>query len=240
MQDFIGGFSFQQLFQRIFYQALRQHFRCVVGGGFFPLPPGKSIDESAFFISAELSFFISSVRIVPLIADALILGVLIQLFLAHKVTDVQIIEAVPGAFDLKQGMLRDEAPVGKQSLINAAHLVDAEVGIGNASAAVVSPSGLSGQTHEVDDAQHDGVSQLRRRDHLCVFRIEDMGFQGSNHEHIVEALLLGVFQDLFFRCRVPVVNQVIQFGEGLMQIVAAANFRHVVPDIISDVPQAFQ
>ena len=137
-------------------------------------------------------------------------------------------------------MLGNKAPIRKQSLVNRTHLVDAEICIGNASAAVVTLSGLSGQAHEVNDAQHDAVAQFCRRDHFRIFRVKDMSLQRSNHKHIVKTLLLRIFQDFLFCCRIAVVDQVIQLGKGLVQIVSAADFRHIITNIISNVPQALQ
>ena len=234
-EDFIRSLALKKFFQGILHQALCQNLRRVVGCGLFPLSAGQAIDESAFLIHTELAFFLAG-----LIADTFVFIILLQLAFGDKVTYIQLIERVALTLDFIQILLCNKATVGQQCFVDCAHLVDAQIRIGNTTTAAIFSARSSCQTHQVNDTQHTAIAQLRCSNHLGIFRVKDMCLQRSNQEHIMQAVVACCFFQLIFCFRIAVINQFIELCQRLMQIVTVTDFINIITNVIGDIPQARQ
>ena len=119
-EDLICGLAFQEFLQGILHQALCQHLWRIVRGRFFTLSACQAIDEGAFLIHAELTFFLTM-----LVTHAFIFGVLIKFCFRDEIAYIQLIKAVSCTLDFVQVLFGDKASVGKQGFVHGPHLVDA-------------------------------------------------------------------------------------------------------------------
>ena len=132
LENFIRSFSFKKLFQGILNQTLGQNLRCVIGCGFFTLSTCQTINESAFFIHTKLARFFTR-----FVTDTLIFGILVKLRFRYKVANIQFVKAVTGSLYFIEVMFGNKSSIGKKRLVHCAHLVDAQICIGNTATATI-------------------------------------------------------------------------------------------------------
>ena len=137
-------------------------------------------------------------------------------------------------------MFGNKATIGKKRLVHCAHLVDAQICIGNTATATIFSARSPCHAHKVNDTQHTAVSQLGRSNHLGIFRIEDMCLQRSNQEHIMQAIRTYYLFQFIFCFRIAVINQLIELCQSLVQVIAITNFVDIITDVIRNISQTFQ
>ena len=67
-----------------------------------------------------------------------------------------------------------------------------------------------------------------------------MRLQRCNPKHIMQTVCGGKFFQFLFGLRVTVIDQLIELGEGFVQIVAVPHFVYILTDIICNITQRFQ
>ena len=113
VQDFIGGFVFEQFLEGVFHQGFGKHLRGVIGSGLLPVATRQAVDKGAFGVEAQ---FLMAVFI--LVIHTLVFRISLQIVRADKIAGFQLVGAGAGFFDFVQILVGKETPVGQQGFIH--------------------------------------------------------------------------------------------------------------------------
>ncbi len=177
-EHLVGALVLEQLLQGILHQAAGEDFRGVVGGRLLPVPARKTVDEGSPRVHAELAV---------LAEHALFLAILREVLGLDEIGGLEGVGVFPGLFHLVEIRFREKPPVGQERFVDGPELVDAELSVGDPSAALPAVSG-PGEGHELDDLPEDLVSKLHPVEKRGALRIEKVGLEGRNAERVVGGL----------------------------------------------------
>ena len=189
VEDVIGAeLVGEPLLQGVLHQALGEHLRGVVAGGFLPVAPGHAVDELAFRVHAQ------GLLAVHVVVDAFVVVELFQLRPGDEVAGIELVRVdvlAPGG-DLIELLGGEEAAVAEQRLVDGAQLVDAELGVADPAAASFSstPRGArAGQRHTLDHPLQGGVAEHHPVEQRGPRRVEEVAVQALQGEGVGGALV---------------------------------------------------
>ena len=170
----------QSLLERVLSQAARQYLGRVVARRLLTISAGEAEEVGAPFVQ--------HLAALPVPDDLVVLEA-VDLALGHEVGPSLGVVHVGLRPDLDEGLLREEARVRQQPLVDGPELVDAELGVGDPAAGP--PLALAGQRELLEDLLENRVPERHARQDGRALRIEQRAPQPADHERVVQRLIVG-------------------------------------------------
>ena len=170
-----------QLLEGVLHDAPSQTLRGVVAGGLLAVPPGQPVDEPALGMDLELPQAVGA-----RLEHAFFLAVLVQLAQWHEPGVLELVRVLAGWLHFVQILLREEATVREQRLVDGAELIDAELGVGDAPATARPALRRTGEGHQADDLLQDLVAELHAVQKRGCVLPEQGAIQGADLKGVVE------------------------------------------------------
>ena len=181
LKNIIGTADFlQEFLQGILHRAVRKALGCVERCGLVAVAAREAVEVAAFFMAEQAAWLAAQ------LVNALILGVVANLRLGHKIGVVHGIVFLVLRFYLVEIGLCEEAGIGKEVLINSAELVDAQLGIRDATRSGIAARALLAQREAVHDLLQNAVAELHLSENGSIRGVEEMALEGGYAEIVAD------------------------------------------------------